>query len=53
MPREQLSDYTLERAHTLIVRGLTMGQVARTLRVSRASLYNYGLRSSRGYVRSA
>lgn len=51
--RYPIDSYTLERAHSLIARGLPMRVVAQRLGVSRASLYAYGFRSVRGYTRSA
>lgn len=48
-----IDPYTLRRAKELADRGIPLQQVADTLGVSRASLYLYGIRSARGYIRSA
>lgn len=47
----ELEPLTIRRAEELAADGMPLEQVAKRLNVSRASLYNYGIRSARGYYR--
>lgn len=52
MSRQPIDTATLERAQSLIARGLSMRAVAARLGVHRSTLYLYGFRSVRGYTRN-
>lgn len=48
---ERLDEVLIRRAEEYIARGMTVEQAAKRAGISRASLYNYGVRSIRGYAR--